>query len=256
MAAKLLRYGADAATAARIERMLSSRSLITVFQPIRRLPGGDIIGAEALTRFVSSPLRSPEFWFADADAVGRRAALELLALEAALSAAKALPGGLYVSVNLSPRTCTDPRLGGVLERGHIGLDRIVVEVTEDVAVDDYPLLAMCLGKLREAGLRIAVDDAGAGYASPRHVLELGPDIIKLDRSMITGIDTDRARRAFGAAMVGFAAATGAELIAEGIETVAELAAVVELGMDAGQGYLLGRPSLSYEEWPDWPIPAP
>jgi EAL domain-containing protein (putative c-di-GMP-specific phosphodiesterase class I) len=105
-------------------------------------------------------------------------------------------------------------------------------------------------------VRIAVDDAGAGFASMRHILQLKPDLIKLDRSIISGIDADSGRRAFGGAMVSFAAELGAILVAEGIETETELSTVTELGMNAGQGYLLGRPSLRAEDWLRWQGPHP
>jgi EAL domain-containing protein (putative c-di-GMP-specific phosphodiesterase class I) len=129
--------------------------------------------------------------------------------------------------------------------------RIVLEVTERQEVGDYAPLAAALAPLRRAGLRIAVDDAGAGFASMRHILQLKPDLIKLDREIIAGIDGDPAQRALGAAMVGFACEIGAVLVAEGIETEAELAAVTKLGMTAAQGYLLGRPSLRPEDWVSW-----
>lgn len=127
----------------------------------------------------------------------------------------------------------------------------MLEVTERHEVGNYGPLADALAPLRRAGLRIAVDDAGAGFASMRHILQLKPDLIKLDREIIAGIDTDPAQRALGAAMVGFSSEIGAALVAEGIETEAELAAVTELGMTAAQGYLIGRPSLSPEDWASW-----
>ncbi|MGO4584090.1 EAL domain-containing protein [Arthrobacter sp. 2RAF6] len=235
----------------RIEATLAGRSLLTAFQPIRSLETGSIIGAEALTRFPGSPSISPEMWFAEASAVGLDVELEILALETALAAAKGLPPTLSVSVNLSPRACLDERLPEILADSGISRARIVLEVTEHHHVVDYGPLAAALAPLRCRGLRIAVDDAGAGFASMRHVLLLKPDVIKLDREIIAGIDTDPGQRALGAAMVGFAKEIGADLVAEGIETEAELSAVVELGMTAGQGYLLGRPSVRTDDWVQW-----
>lgn len=124
-------------------------------------------------------------------------------------------------------------------------------MTERHEVLDYEPLATALSPLRRAGLRIAVDDAGAGFASMRHILELKPDLIKLDRDIIAGIDTDPGQRALGAAMVGFATEIGAGLVAEGIETDAELEMVARLGMGTAQGYLLGRPSTEPEDWAQW-----
>lgn len=235
----------------RIEAVLADRSLLTAFQPIRSLETDAIIGAEGLTRFADPQGISPEVWFVEAAAVGLDVELEILALETALAAAAQLPPTLAVSVNLSPKACLDPRLPDILVNAGIPMGRIVLEVTERQHVVDYGPLAATFASLRGRGLKIAVDDAGSGFASMRHVLLLKPDVIKLDRDIIAGIDTDRGQRALGAAMVGFAKEIGAYLVAEGIETEAELSAVAELGMHAGQGYLLGRPSVRPEDWAQW-----
>jgi PAS domain S-box-containing protein len=240
----------------RVEGLLTDRTLITAFQPIHCLGTGAVIGAEALTRFITSPVRSPETWFADAASIGRGPELEFLAMETALLAAAKLPAHLYIAVNLSPDACLDPRLVEILQQSLVPPGRIVVEVTERSDVTDYGPLAAALARLRHSGIRVAVDDAGAGFASMRHILQLKPELIKLDRTIITGIDTDPGHRALGMAMVSFAAGIGATLIAEGIETQTELATVTELGMNAAQGYLLGRPSVRPEEWSQWQNPPP
>lgn len=235
----------------RIEAVLAGRSLLTAFQPIRSLETDAIIGAEGLTRFVDPQGISPEAWFLEAAAVGLDIELEILALETALASAARLPPTLSVSVNLSPKACLDARLPDILVNAGIPMGRIVLEVTERHQVVDYGPLVAAFASLRGRGLKIAVDDAGSGFASMRHVLLLKPDVIKLDRDIIAGIDTDRGQRALGAAMVGFAKEIGAYVVAEGIETDAELSAVAELGMHAGQGYLLGRPSALPEDWARW-----
>jgi PAS domain S-box-containing protein len=237
-------------TRRRVETVLEERHLSTAFQPIWSLKSGQVIGVEALTRFLNSP-DSPDTHFSEADSVGLGAELEFLALETALDAARDLPDHLYVAVNLSPDACLDPRLPRVLSRSELPGRRIVLEVTERHAVEEYGPLARALASLRRTGLRIAVDDAGAGFASMRHILELTPDLIKLDRDVIAGIDTDPARQALGTAMVGFAAGIGASLVAEGIETAAELSMVTTMGMHAGQGYFLGRPSVDPGDWVSW-----
>jgi PAS domain S-box-containing protein len=240
---------------ARVEGVLTDRTaMMTAFQPILCLGTGAVIGAEALTRFITSPVRSPETWFADAASIGRGPDLEFLAMETALLAAAKLPAHLYVTVNLSPGACLDPRLSEILQRSGLPAGRIVVEVTERSAVADYEPLAAALARLRRSGLRVAVDDAGAGFASMRHILQLKPELIKLDRTIIAGIDTDPSHRCLGMAMVSFAAGIGAILVAEGIETQTELATVTGLGMKAGQGYLLGRPSVRPEDWSHWQKP--
>lgn len=236
---------------ARVLELLSARSLSIAFQPIQCLKTGSVVGAEALSRFADTPAISPEQWFADAHDIGCGTDLELLAIKRALQTATQLPPELYISVNLSPATCLDPRLEPLLNETHIASRRIVLEVTEGAAVDDYSRVLSALAPIRNTGVRLAVDDACAGYASMLHILKLKPDFIKLDRRIVAGIDLDPEHRAFGAAMAGFATATGATLVAEGIETATEHAAVRELGIHAAQGYFLGRPTSSLEEWARW-----
>jgi EAL domain-containing protein (putative c-di-GMP-specific phosphodiesterase class I) len=235
----------------RIEEILGDRMLLTAFQPIHELTTGSVIGVEALTRFVSDDGASADHWFHEAAAVGLGPDLEFAALEAALIAAEKLPSHLYVALNLSPGTCLDLRLRAFVEQSRLAVDRIVIELTERLAEDEYTPVVAALAPLRLRGLRIAVDGAGAGFASMRQVRHLSPDIIKLDRSLIAGIDKAPGQQTVCAAMVEFARQIEADLVAEGIETHAELKAVTDLGMTAGQGYLLGRPSVQPLEWAGW-----
>lgn len=233
---------------ARLDHVFATRTLMTAFQPICHLETGEVIGAEALTRFVSPPFRSPDQWFAEADSVGRGLELEFLALETAMLAAADLPAHLYVAVNLSPSACLDPRLSDIVRDSGLKPGRIVLEITERSAVADYVRLGAALAPLRSAGLRLAVDDVGEGFSSMRHILRLSPELIKLDRTIVAGIDNDPNQRALCMAMVSFSSQIGACLVAEGIETTAELTAVTGMGVNAGQGYLLGRPSALPLDW--------
>ncbi|MFF1383607.1 EAL domain-containing protein [Arthrobacter sp. NPDC058288] len=242
---------ADLEIQARLDRLFATRTLITAFQPICNLGTGEVVGAEALTRFVSSPFRSPDQWFVEADSIGRGRELEFLALETAMQAAADLPGHIYAAVNLSPSACLDPRLSDIVRNSGLNPGRIVVELTERSAVADYARLAAALAPLRSAGVRIAIDDVGAGFSSMRHILRLSPELIKLDRTIVAGIDSDPNQRALCMAMVSFASQIGASLVAEGIQTNAELAAVAEMGVNIGQGYLLGRPSVLPSDWSRW-----
>ncbi|HET6269479.1 MAG TPA: EAL domain-containing protein [Arthrobacter sp.] len=242
---------AAARSRVRISDMIDRSMLLTAFQPIRRLVTGKIVGVEALTRFVSDEGANSEYWFSEASAVGLAAELEIAALETALVAAQELPPGIYVALNISPATCLDPRLPGILESSCVPLARIILELTERLEVSEYGPLISALAPLRQLGLRVAVDDAGSGFSSMRHVLHIRPDIIKLDRSLISGIDDDLGQRALGAALAEFARQIGATLVAEGIETQAELTAVTALGLSAGQGYFFGRPSINPREWAAW-----
>ena len=119
--------------------------------------------------------------------------------------------------------------------------RMVLEVTEHVEVADYDTLVSGLDALRTSGCRIAVDDAGAGYSSLRHILRLRPDYIKLDMTLTRGIDTDGDRRALASSLLTFANEVSATVIAEGIETPAELDTLRGLGATLGQGFFLARP---------------
>lgn len=238
-------------TTAMIQSVLAGSSMLTAFQPIRSLHTGAVIGVEALARFPGSPEMTPQEFFTQAALSGLGVDAEIMALETALRAGVGVPASLYLGVNLSPEACLDPRVAGLIDGSGLGAGRIVLEITEPEPVHDYAPLAAALESLRGVGLRIAVDDAGAGFASMRHILQLGPDLIKLDRNIIAGIDKDQAQRALGAAMVGFAGQIHAVLVAEGIETEEELVTVRALGMDAGQGYLLGRPTTSSEDWAHW-----
>lgn len=242
---------ADLEIQARLDRLFATRTLITAFQPICNLGTGEVVGAEALTRFVSAPVRSPDQWFVEADSIGRGPELEFLALETAMQAATDLPDHIYVAVNLSPSACLDPRLSDIVTNSGLDATRIVVELTERSAVADYARLAAALAPLRSAGVRIAIDDVGAGFSSMRHILRLSPEVIKLDRTIVAGIDSDPNQRALCVAMVSFASQIGASLVAEGIQTNAELTAVAEMGVNTGQGYLLGRPSVLPSDWSRW-----
>ncbi len=206
-----------------------------VFQPIVDLATRTTVGYEALTRFRDGV--PPDERFAAATAVGLGPELELATLAAALQAAAGLPAGQWLNINVSPALALD---GGALRALLRDQDRpIVCEVTEHTAIDDYDAFRAAVARL--GGVQIAVDDAGAGFANFRHILELRPEFVKLDRSLVAGIDGDPFRQALVAGMRHFAMSVGCSLIAEGIETEEEMATLVGLQIALGQGYLLGRP---------------
>ncbi len=226
-------------SAQRLTSVLESEAFTIVYQPIVDLTDNSIVGLEALTRFWPRPFRRPDIWFAEALQTGYGEQLELAAIAKALLGIEAIPKDIYLSVNVAPQTI----LNGAIHRALAGvpLHRIMLEVTEHVAIPDYALFGERLAPLRNAGMRLAVDDAGAGYASFLHILQLNPDVIKLDIGLIRHIDTDGTRRALTAALVGFAQETGSQIVAEGVETAAELRALQELGVNIVQGYLMGYP---------------
>jgi EAL domain-containing protein (putative c-di-GMP-specific phosphodiesterase class I) len=163
----------------------------------------------------------------------------LAAIRKAVAAFSVLPDDVFLSVNAAPETIASGELGPVL-RG-VPMDRLVIEVTEHAAVQDYARLGAELAALRRLGARIAVDDAGTGYAGLQHILQLRPDIIKFDRAITRALDQDLARRAMVSALRHFARDTGSQIVAEGVETQPELSALMALGVNKGQGYLIGRP---------------
>jgi EAL domain-containing protein (putative c-di-GMP-specific phosphodiesterase class I)/FixJ family two-component response regulator len=225
---------------ARIRTAMRDGRPLAVFQPIARLEDGEVVGVEALARFDASLVESPLPWFEEAETVNLRTELELAAVRSAIDAAASLRSDAWISLNVSPETAmaTDQLLAALRPAAD---RRLVIEITEQAEVDDYEGLNLALSRLREADVRVAVDDAGAGYASLRHILRLAPDFIKLDGTLVRGIHTDRALRALATALISFAAEIGATIVAEGIETKRDLGALRELGVQLGQGFHLARP---------------
>lgn len=212
-----------------------------VVQPIRTLLDHDVVGYEALSRFhgPDCDLIPADTVFDEARTLGLGVELELATARSALDLLSSIAAPAYLSVNLSPAALVDPRTAALLT----GVDtrRVVLELTEHEQVADYPALSRALKSVRARGVRLAVDDAGAGFASLQHISLLRPDLIKLDRALITAVHTDPSRRALVRAMVQFARETSATLIAEGVEEQAELRELLELGVELGQGFLLGHP---------------
>jgi PAS domain S-box-containing protein len=223
----------------RVGRVIRDDTLTTVFQPILDLSTGAVVGAEALCRFPSEP-RRPDLWFADAQSVGLGTALELCAIVTALRRLDELPEDVYVALNASPGLLCSEDLHRAVSL--FPAHRIVLELTEHAAVADYDELIGALDRLRALGMRLAVDDLGAGFASFSHVLRIRPDILKMDISITRSIDLDPARRGLARGIVSLAKELGASVVAEGVETQAELDCLVGLGIDSAQGYLIARPA--------------
>ena len=210
-----------------------------------------MVGVEALSRFVSDDGAGAELWFAEAAAVGLGANLEFSALGSAAAAAANLPPHLYVSLNISPTSCIDPRLPELFDHIELPINRIVLELTEGIPDEEYSHFISAITPLRERGLRIAIDDSHSGAGALSRMVHLRPDFIKLGANMISGVDRDPTQQALAACMVDFAEQIGTVLVAEGVETAEELQVLTELGFSAGQGYLLGRPSVRPKDWAAW-----
>lgn len=219
-----------------IATIIADATFYPVFQPIVELGCREIVGYEALTRFADGA--DPQAVFAEAAAVGLEQELETATLRASLEAAKTLPESAWLNVNASPGLIL---AGEPLRTMLAGSGRqLVLEVTEHTAIADYPSFRAAMAELGPK-VQLAVDDAGAGFASLRHILELRPAFVKLDRWLVADLESDDARQAMIAGLRHFSLATGCRLIAEGIDTDRELGVLRALEIDLGQGYLLGRP---------------
>jgi len=219
-----------------VRAVLRDGAVRMVFQPVVRLDDDRIVGYESLARFDFAP---PDRAFAVAAESGLGVALELLAIRRAFEQLPAMPDDTRLGVNLSVEALLTPEVEAeILAHAPAGL---CVEITEHSQVPDYVAPAEVTERLRAAGVLIVVDDAGAGYASLSHILQLRPDIIKLDISLTRDIDTDPARAALARSLMGFAVDSGARIVAEGVETRAEYEKLRAIGVHFAQGYYLAKP---------------
>lgn len=226
--------------ARKVRALLSNREIKTVFQPVMDLRSGRVVGVEALARFGDPAVTAPDVLLAEASSMGLGLDLERAAALTALKEMGRLDEVCFMSVNLSPSAIQSPWFPELVAQ--VPPERLVVEVTEHARVEDYDELTSALSGFRRSGGRLAIDDAGAGFASLRHILRLSPSIIKLDATLTRNINADPVRRALASALAGFAHNLGAAIVAEGIETAAEKDALMGLGIQFGQGRYLAAPS--------------
>ena len=235
----------------RVARVLAEPTLLEpVFQPILAVRTGVVVGYEALARFRVEPVQPPNVWFAQAALVGLGAELEALGLRRAIEVAlqAGLPPRTFLSLNVSPACLAHPAVAEALAGR--SLERYVLELTEAEPVADYGALRRAMAPFLARGARFAVDDAGAGYASMRHVTEIRPAFVKLDAGLVRGLTDDRARLALVRALLGFSVEIGAQSIAEGVEEAADLSLLRRIRLPVlAQGYAIARPG------PAWPLPA-
>jgi EAL domain-containing protein (putative c-di-GMP-specific phosphodiesterase class I)/GGDEF domain-containing protein len=222
-----------------LEIFRTRNAVQTLLQPMVSLTDGSVVGFEALTRIRVAPERTPDRWIAEAHAVGLGSELEVACVRQAMRRRADLAPGVAISLNLSPEAALLPEMGDALGGG--SLDGVIIEITEHEAVHDYTRLAARLADYRGRGAKIAIDDTGAGHSSMRHIAQLAPDFIKIDRSLIRDLHLDHAKRALVRSMISLEKDLGTQLIAEGIEQPGELQTLRELGVPLGQGFLLGRP---------------
>lgn len=209
-------------------------------QPIIDLDSGQVWGVEALARFPGHPVPGPDAWFATALREGRGVALEEVALRVALGVRHRLPDDVRLTVNLSARALLRPAVQDLLAEA--ARPQLLVELTEHEQVGDYSALTDALAVLRTLGVGVCIDDFGAGHSSLQHVLQLEPDVVKLDLALVQGIGTCPRRQALVQAMLAFCESTGAMLVAEGVEAADDLAQLKSAGVRHAQGWFLARPA--------------
>jgi EAL domain-containing protein (putative c-di-GMP-specific phosphodiesterase class I) len=230
----------SAAKRRRIQRVMNEDLFHMVVQPIMVLAHPHrIVEVEALARFDAAPRRTPDSWFREAASVGLGVTLELFAIQKALAMLGEIPPPISLAINAGPETFVTEELLTLCRE--VDTSRIVVELTEHANIVDAPRIREACQNLRDLGVRIAIDDTGTGFASLAVLLQVTPDIIKLDRELTRGIDVHPVRRALASALVTFARETGAEVIAEGVETLEQRDTLVDIGITYGQGFFLARP---------------
>ena len=222
---------------ARLATVVAAGGPTVLLQPIVELAGERRVGAEALSRFPADWGRPPDVCFAEAHSVDQGHELELLALERAAEHLDAVGG--YVSMNVSPATLLTDGCQALLRR--LPLDRILLELSEHDPVGDYAALDAVLAPLRRLGMRLAIDDVGAGFSSLRHIVLTSPDVIKLDRSIVAGTAGDPVLTRLVRSLVDFADGCHAQVVAEGVETADDAEALRLAGVGYGQGWHFGRP---------------
>lgn len=236
----------------RLGPVLDAGGPLVVLQPIVDVTTGRRIGAEALSRFPREWGRAPDVCFAEAHEIGVGDRLEIQALR---RAAEHLSGvGGYVAMNISPTTLLTDECLELL--GRLPLDRILLELSEHQQVEDYDLLKGVLAPLRGGGMRLAIDDVGAGFSSLRHIVLTQPDVIKLDRSIVTGVGADPVLRVLVRSLADLAVACGATVVAEGVETEADSLELAGLGVHYGQGWFYGRPGAPSDLRPSYALRQP
>lgn len=223
-----------------LNNIINNKELDVVYQPIVNLKNKSIVGFEALSRFVHSRFRTPDAWFREARRLNLLSRLELVAISKALDGFDFSNNTSYLSLNISASTLLHREFLKAIEG--VPSSRLVLEIIEHEPLDCYGDFSDMLQLLRSKGVRIAIDDLGAGFASLNNVINIKPDIVKLDLNITRNIHIDSARAALVAGLVYFAREMSTILVAEGIENEDQCKLVADLGVDLAQGYFLGLPN--------------
>ena len=229
-----------------LDGVLAGAGLRLAVQPIVDTLHADVVGYEVLARFTGPPDAPPNVWFEWAEALGRGSALDAHIVRLSLELRDYLPSDTFLTINVVPQHLKDPEVVAAFADAG-SLDRVVLELTEHHTIDDYAAIAELLAPLRDAGAKVAIDDAGSGYAGLQWLMALSPDLIKLDRALIDRIDEDEVKTALVEMLGSFADRIDAWVLAEGVERMAELDVILRLGVPLAQGYLFCRPT--FDLWP-------
>jgi EAL domain-containing protein (putative c-di-GMP-specific phosphodiesterase class I) len=228
--------------------ILLKRRIRSVYEPIVEVKSRTVFGYEALARGPrDNPLHSPLALFAVAEEEGLLFPLDCLCRKSGLVGAKGLPEGTHLFLNVRPTAIHDPdfrsaALRKTLEVCGLAPNDVVLEISEQESIENFEIFREIRDYYRKLGFRIALDDTGAGYASLEAVVELAPDFIKVDRAFVRGVDEDPSRQELLHALQKVACSLGSEIIAEGLDTLEELATLGKLGIRYGQGWLFGHPN--------------
>jgi EAL domain-containing protein (putative c-di-GMP-specific phosphodiesterase class I) len=244
-------HARHAEIAERLAPILATGGPAVVLQPIVELATGRRVGAEALSRFPTEWGKPPDVCFAEAHSIGVGDRLELLALQRAADYLDEVSG--YVAMNVSPGTLLTHECTDLLTE--FRLDRVLLELSEHDQVVDYAALMAVLDPLRAGGMRLAIDDVGAGFSSLRHIILTAPDVIKLDRSIVDGVSSDPVLTSLVRSLVDFAEGCNATVVAEGVETAADADVLLTVGVDYGQGWYYGRPGSAADLPPAAAVPV-
>ncbi|HEU4976477.1 MAG TPA: EAL domain-containing protein [Baekduia sp.] len=237
-----------------VARVIAEQRFEIMGQPIVHLRSGEVVAVKTLPRFSVEPVLPPSTWLAAAEQHGMRVELEHRLLEAALAQLPGIPQHVVLSVRLSPEAAMAPALEGLLDGAP--LHRLILEIADHRTLDDYEPLSEALSRLRTGGMRIAVDDSGAGLSSLLQVAQLAPDHMKLNRALTRNIDQKPMKHSLACTLTSFASQVDASVVVEGLETEAELVTLRALGATLGYGYLLAHPRPIPELDLTSPVPVP
>jgi EAL domain-containing protein (putative c-di-GMP-specific phosphodiesterase class I) len=234
----------------RIQDLISSQRVVTAYQPIMRMEDRSVMAVEALSRGArGTGFEAANLLFGGADRHGLMIELDRLCRSRALLCSSRVPGSARIFVNTLPATIRDPQfrdkpLIDFLDRAQVAPNRIVIEITEKLVIENYGLFLETMAYFAELGMRFAVDDVGSGYSGLEAISRLKPDYLKIDMSLVRNVHESAVNREMVKAIIALGKGIGSEVIAEGIEVEPEFDVLKEMGADYGQGYLLARPEIA------------